>query len=92
MPFSVNASQLLVAASTEVGQDAVEDDQEEERESFEAAMDIDNKMATDSVYLVPHEMHSPNKTIKKNSKLMKGSLKKASADVVVSGTQNEYRR
>jgi len=47
-----------------------------------------NKTKTNGHYL--HEWNIPNKTAKVDHKQLKENLKKASADIVVGNTQNEY--
>lgn len=88
-----SADALIQAAAAQVGLAAVAEDQEEEAESYDSAVDIDNREQTGHNYYLPC-LPTPNKKLKKDTddQTMLDSLKKASADVIVAGTQNEYRR
>lgn len=56
-----------------------------------SAMDIEeHKTQSKGHYL--HKPTSPNKNTKTDKKQLKENLKKASADIVVGNTQNEYQR
>lgn len=88
MPLASTAITILQAASADIDPAAIENDQDEEREAFEAGADIEDQLATNKYYLPPIS----KKRIKKDPQVMSKSLKSASADVIVSGTQNEYRR
>jgi hypothetical protein len=81
----------LLAASSDISIAAVNEDQVEEIESYLSAIDIENQETkTNGHYLC--EPNTPNKTAKVDHKQLKENLKKASADIVVGNTQNEYRR
>lgn len=88
MLLASTANTILQAASAEIEAAAVENDQDEEREAFEASADIEDQLETNKYYLAP----TSKKRIKKDLHVMSKSLKSASADVIVTGTQNEYRR
>lgn len=90
--FSPAAKAILKAASAVVEHAAIENDQDEEREAYEAGADIEDHLEANEHYLPPPLVVDSNKKAKNDPTLMSKSLKTASADVIVTGTQNEYRR
>lgn len=85
------AEALVLDAITHVGLAAAAEDQVEEMESLLSAIEIDNEEQNGNHYYLPQ----PSKSEKKSKEMhgvMLDSLKKASADVIVVGTQNEYRK
>jgi hypothetical protein len=81
----------LLAASSDISIAAVHEDQVEEIESYMSAVDIeDHEAKTNGHYL--QMPTASNKSAKIDHKQLKENLKKASADIVVGNTQNEYRR
>ncbi|KAF7983643.1 hypothetical protein HWV62_20590 [Athelia sp. TMB] len=88
-----SAEALIQAAAAQVGLAAVAEDQVEEAESYNSALEIDNEEQTGQTYYLPCLSTSTKKQKKDtDDQTMLDSLKKASADVIVTGTQNEYRR
>ena len=89
MATGISHGLALLVASSEISIAAVNEDQEEETESFMSVMEIeDGETKTKGHYL--HKPTSPNKSTKINHKQLKENLKKASADIVVGNTQNKY--
>jgi len=81
----------LLAASSDISIAAVHEDQVEEIESYMSAVDIeDHEAKTNGHYL--QTPTASNKSAKIDHKQLKENLKKASADIVVGNTQNEYCR
>jgi len=91
MADNISRASLLLASSSDISIAAVNEDQEEEIESYMSALEIDNEEAkANSHYL--REPVTADKKEKVDHKQLKDNLKKASADIVVGNTQNEYRR
>jgi D-ribose pyranose/furanose isomerase RbsD len=81
----------LLAASSDISIAAVHEDQVEEIKLYMLAVDVeDHEAKTNRHYL--QTPTTSNKSAKIDHKQLKENLKKASADIVVGNTQNEYRR
>ena len=91
MADNIPHASVLLAASSNISIAAVNEDQEEEVESYMSALEIDNKEVKANSHYLP-EPSAANKSVKVDHKQLKDNLKKASADIVVGNTQNEYRR
>jgi|SRR5882762_6824756 hypothetical protein len=80
-----------LAESSSISIEAVEEDREEEIESYMSAIDIEDR----DTKCNGHYLREPSKSDKKakvDHAQLKGNLKKASEHIIVSGTQTEYRR
>jgi hypothetical protein len=91
MVYNIPRALEYLAESSGISIEAVQEDQEEEIESFQSALDIEDCEAKcDGHYL--HKPSKPDKKAKVDHAQLKGNLKKASEHIIVSGTQTEYRR
>jgi len=80
-----------LAESSGISIEAVQEDQEEEIESYMSAIDIEAcETKCEGHYL--RKPSKPDKKMKVDHAQLKGNLKKASEHIIVSGTQTEYRR
>lgn len=93
MSLRQSADALVQDAVSQVGLAAAEEDQIEEMESLLSAIEIDNEEQNGHHYYLPQPSSVSEKKSKRDADgVMLDSLKKASADVIVVGTQNEYRK
>lgn len=92
-PIPQGARSYLLTCQS-VGAQAIEQDNEEEVESLLSGIDLDNHIER-SEAAGTYYLRAPNSTIKKQKldlETVKKNLKKASENVVVDNTLNEYRR
>ena len=85
---SLPGGSAYLIESQSIGYDAVAEDQEDEAESFHANKDIDHRPEAGS-----HRFPDPSSTQHKlDQEQLSRQLKKASENVVVTGTLAEYAR
>jgi hypothetical protein len=91
MVNSIPRAAAYLAESSTISIEAVREDQDEEIESYQSAIDIDDIEAKGNGHYLPKPSTSDKRTKIDHSQL-KNNLKKASEGIIVSNTQSEYRR